>query len=282
MPDIYHGLDQAALDAQYDNQRHVPDFRDALAEYTRRSAEARATLRCLLGVPYGAGERQKLDVFPAAASAAPVHVFFHGGAWRALHRDDAALQAPTYVAAGVTYVAAGFDLATEVPLEAMVDQARAAVAWVATHAHEFGADPARLTVSGHSSGAYLAACVATTDWGALFDLPADTVKGAALVSGLYDLEPVRLSARNALLKLTPERAVALSPIRTRPPAGLRLVLGMAEHETGEFHRQTRALQAAWVGPEVIVAAGRNHYDVALNLADAKSAIGSACLRLALS
>lgn len=277
---IFGGLNQVELDAEYDNQRHVPDFRVTLEAYAERSQAARATLACRVGLPYGAGARQQMDVFPAAGGGTPVHVFFHGGAWRNLHRDDAAAQAPATVAAGIAYVAAGFDLATEVSLDAMVFQARVAVAWIGAHAREFGADPARLTVSGHSSGAHLAAMVAVTDWSALFGLPADLVKGVALVSGLYDLEPVRLSYRNALLQLDADAVGRLSPIRHHTPPRTQIMLAMAEHDTAEFHRQTRALEKAWSTPPVIVAADRNHYDVALDLADPASAIGAACLALA--
>jgi len=81
-------------------------------------------------------------------------------------------------------------------LDQMVDQVRAAVAWLYRHADQIGGDRNRIFVSGHSSGAHLAAAVATTDWKARFGLPQDVVKGALCCSGIYDLEPVRLSARN--------------------------------------------------------------------------------------
>ena len=279
MGTVYRGLTQDQLDSEYDNQRHVPGFRALVAEYAARSAAARATLSCRLGVPYGEGERQRLDVFPAGAGA-PVHVFFHGGAWRSLTRGDAAAAAPAMVAAGVCYVAAGFDLATDVPLDTMVHQARSAVAWLASHVAEFGGDPARITLSGHSSGAHLAAMVAATDWPGQFGLAADVVKGALLVSGLYDLEPVRLSYRNTMLRLDAAGATRLSPVCRRAP-GARVVLATAEHETGEFHRQSRMLHEAWATAPVIVAAGRNHYDVALDLADPAKAVGAACQAIAL-
>ena len=185
------------------------------------------------------------------------------------------------VGAGVTYIAAGFDLATEASLDAMVLQARNAVAWLASHAAEFGGDPARITVSGHSSGAHMAAMVAVTDWPAQFGLARDLVKGAFLLSGLYDLEPVRLSYRNTLLQLDAAAAERMSPIRHQPPSDARIMLGAAEGETGEFHRQARALQHAWSTPPVIVASGRNHYDVALDLADPASEVGAACRAVAL-
>ena len=256
----------------------MPGSAALIADYAARSARARADLACRPDVPYGTGERQRLDIFPAGPDA-PVHVFLHGGAWRNLDRRMAATQAAEFVAAGIAYVAAGFDLATEVSLTEMVAQARAAVAWVGAHARDFGADAARLTIAGHSSGAHMAAMVALTDWGP-HGLPPDLVKGVALVSGLYDLEPVRLSYRNALLKLDTAAARALSPVHGRPRPGLRLVVGRAEHETGEFRRQTADLAAAWGAGPPIVASGRNHYDVAFDFGDADTALGRAILAMA--
>jgi len=78
----------------------------------------------------------------------------------------------------------------------MAEQVRRAVAWVYRNAPRFGGDPNSLYVSGHSSGAHLAGVILTTNWRQDFNLPADTVKGGLCCSGLFDLKPVRLSARS--------------------------------------------------------------------------------------
>ena len=75
----------------------------------------------------------------------------------------------------------------------MAEQVRRAIVWVRENAASFGGDPERLYLSGHSSGAHLAAAALTM-------LPRGTVQGALLVSGMYDLRGPRLSSRSAYVK----------------------------------------------------------------------------------
>lgn len=274
---VYRGLTQAELDSNYDNQRHVPEAASLIAEYGARSAAARARLPLRRGLAYGPGEKHRLDLFLPARLPAPVHVFFHGGAWRALSREEAAWHAEGVVAQGAVFAATGFDLATEATLADMVGQARAAIVWLWRNVAAHGGDPGRMTVGGHSSGAHMAAMCAAAGWQAGAGLPADVLKGAYLLSGLYDLEPVRLSYRNALLRLDEAGARALSPV-LHPPS-CPAVVGVAERETPEFRRQAEALAAAWGLPPPFVAAGRNHYDVALDMGDAATTAGAALARV---
>src|SRR5262249_20613630 len=144
---------------------------------------------------------------------APIHVFVHGGAWRSLSKHESAFAAEIFVRAGAHFVALDFGLLPVVPLERMVAQVKSALAWLARNAAKFDGDAERIFVSGHSSGAHLAAAAITGDWVADFGLPRDLVKGALLVSGLYELEPVRRSARNAYVGIDEGDVAALSPIR---------------------------------------------------------------------
>ena len=68
-------------------------------------------------------------------------------------------------------------------------------------------------MSGHSSGGHLAGVALITDWQKDFGVPADVIKGALLCSGMYDLKPVRLSARSSYVKFTDEMEHALSTQR---------------------------------------------------------------------
>jgi arylformamidase len=91
------------------------------------------------------------------------------------------------------------------------------------------------------------------------------VKGAALLSGMYDLEPVQLSWRNDYLRLSVEEAQALSPIRHIPGHGMPLVIGYGSGELDEFKRQSRDFGAAWrergYPCTEIELPGLNHFDV---------------------
>ena len=145
-----------------------------------------------------------------------------------------------YTALGVHFISVNFSLLPTVTMDVLIRQCRDAIAWVWRNAETFGGDRDRIFVHGKSSGAHVGAMMAITDWRAEYDLPADLVKGALLVSGMYDLEPVRLTFRNEWLKLDAEGAARNSPIRHIPDNGCPLIVGMGSLETDEFRRQPRA------------------------------------------
>ena len=280
---VYLDYDQAGLDAQYDNQRHVAEARAIIDSYGAVSARARDAFAARLDIPYGPSPRERLDVILPASHEGlrPINIFVHGGAWRRLSKTDNAFPALGLCPAGATVVVAGFNLATEVPLARMAAEVRDLVAWVYWHADEFGGDRNRIFLTAHSSGAHLAAMTAATPWSETHGLPDDIVKGAVLVSGVYDLEPVRLSYRNMLLKLDPDTARLLSPIAQVPQAGLKIDVVCAANDTAEFRRQSRAFAERWrewgIACSFEEYAGRNHYDLILDLADPPSELVARCL-----
>lgn len=281
LPD-WRTYSQAELDANYDQRTLVPDNGPYKERKRSESAAARAVLECLLDVPYGERSRERLDIFPAATRGAPVQVFIHGGAWKSGDKSEVSYPAPVFHAAGAAFVAVGFDSVPTVPLETQVRQCRDAVAWLHRHADEFGMDRQRIHVSGHSSGAHVAAMVAATDWGAFDRLPANVVTGVAPISGMFDLEPVRHSWRNGYLGLDRARAHALSPIHHIPTTRTSMVIGVGGDELPEFRRQSTAFASAWLGAgqacEALVVEGRNHFDVGADLGDPESPVTRAILR----
>jgi arylformamidase len=241
---VYLDMDQATLDAEYDNRAAAPDFEVWQALRTERSTQARETLHCALDVRYGTSSRQALDIFPAGPDT-PVEIYIHGGAWRLKTKDDVSFIAEPLVPEGVTFVAIDHDIAGTVTLDEIVAQVRAAVAWTYRNIATYGGDPERIHVSGHSSGAHLGAMALATPWTELFGLPSDVIKGACLTSGLMDLEPLLHAARNEYLSLDEAAVERLSPIHHIPAAGMPLLLSVGGKETSEFKRQTRDYQAAW-------------------------------------
>ncbi len=163
----------------------------------------------------------------------------------------------------------------------MAAQVRRAVAWVYRNARRFGGDPARLYVSGHSSGGHLAGVVLTTDWARDFDLPADTVKGGLCCSGMFDLRPVRLSARNRYVAFTDEMEDALSPQRHLDRIAAPVIVAYGTLETPEFQRQSRdfaaVLRAAGKPVTLLVAEGYNHFEIIETLANPYGLLGRAVL-----
>lgn len=272
---------QAELDRQYDQRVWAANAVEVIRRYTENSDNARKTLGEPAVFSYGPTPAETLDLYRTAAPDAPIHVFIHGGAWRTLSKRDSAFAAENFVRAGAHFVALDFALLPSVTLAEMVAQVRRGVGWVYRNAHQFGGDPARIHISGHSSGGHLAACVAVTDWSAL-GLPRDVVKSAVCASGIYDLLPVRLSARNDYVRLDAEVEQALSPIRHLNHLYGPVFVAYGAGESDEFKRQSRAFADA-LGPSLAAPAaeysGLNHFEVADTLADPNDRLGRAALDL---
>ncbi|MCB9947315.1 MAG: alpha/beta hydrolase [Rhodospirillaceae bacterium] len=261
---VWRGYDQAGLDRQYNLRARHPEHPEFFAAYAGDSADVRARLARVEG-SYGAHPRQRVIFYPAEPAGAPMLAFIHGGYWQALSPEDFEFLAPAFVARGITFAAIGYELCPTVSFATLVEQVRSAVLWLYDHAGEYGADPERLFLSGHSAGAHLTALMASTDWPALGH-PAGVIKGAAAISGLYDLEPVRLSFLNGLLGLDAATAGRLSPLSVIPPTPAPpLVLSVGGDEPEEFHRQQHAFAEAWQAAghalRVVEMPGYHHFDV---------------------
>ena len=274
--------DQAELDRQYDQRAWAPNAIEVINRYAADSEAVRRRLGEPETHPYGEGRAATLDLFRAHRPHAPIHVFIHGGAWRTLGKRDSAFAAETFVRAGAHFVALGFELLPVATLDEMVEQVRSAIAWIFRNADRLGGDPKRLFVSGHSSGAHLAGAVVTTDWQARFHLPQNVVKGALCISGTYDLEPVRRSARNAYVQLDAGMVDRLSPARHADNIACPVVVGTGEHESDELKRQARdfaaLIERRGVPVRLVEGAGLNHFEIINTLASPFGLLGRIALQ----
>ncbi len=269
---LYRSYDRAALDVQYNARATVPDIEAILKQYTDASRQARARLSCIADQPYGAHPDERLDIFPAAQSGAPVLLYIHGGYWRALSKDDSCNMAPAFTAAGATVVVINYSLAPAVTLDHIVDQTRRALAWVHRHIARHGGDPARIHLCGSSAGGHLIGMLLAGGWHGRYDLPTDVVAGAASLSGLYDLRPLVHTHINAWMQMSLADAERNSPALLPGPAhGCPLLVSYGANETDEFKRQSRDYLTQWLGRghpgRYIDMPGSNHFDLVLRLND---------------
>jgi arylformamidase len=282
-PRVWLDMDQAELDDAYDQSVYAPNGRQISARNATNSELARQRLGPPRRLAYGAGEMEKLDIYIAKRASAPINLFIHGGAWRGGNAREFGYAAEMFVGAGAHFVVPDFVKVQDAggSLFAMVEQVRRAVAWTYRNAASFGGDANRLYVSGRSSGAHLGGVVATTDWKKDFGLPADTVKGYTLSSGMYDLRAPRLSKRGNYVKFTDEMEQALSPQRHLDRIVAPIVLLYGSLETPEFKRQTRefaeALKNAGKQVKLVYAEGYNHYEIAETIANPYGFVGRAIL-----
>ncbi|HZS84387.1 MAG TPA: alpha/beta hydrolase [Stellaceae bacterium] len=275
---VYRGFDQAALDAEYNLRAAVPEHGAYFARWAAASAAVRRGRPCRLDLAYGPKPAQRLDLFDGPRRPAPLLVFFHGGFWRAMDKSDFSFIAPAFQEAGAAVAVVNYTLAPAASITEMVAESRAALGWLREHAAALGIDLRRITLAGHSAGGHLAAMAMLEDAGARPPL-----WGLCAVSGVFDLEPIRLSFHNEVLGLAAAEADALSPTR-RLAAGDggvpgRLLLAVGGGETAEFQRQQAEFAAAWrrrCGPPTILAQpGEDHFSIMDRLADGESPLFAA-------
>ncbi|MDO9501219.1 alpha/beta hydrolase [Falsiroseomonas sp.] len=236
---VWLDYDQAALDAAYDQRVWAPDMAEWLARYRADTAAARRALGPET-LSYGP---HLLDLYRAQGAPRGVHLHIHGGAWRAQSRDDSGFLAPALTAAGYAVAVPDFSLLPGRRLPDVVAELRDCVGWLRSRGP--------IHLSGHSSGAHLAAVLATeTEFASV-----------TLVSGVYDLEPVLLSARRAYVTLDATEAAALSPLRHAARLRGRLRLAWGTAESPEFIRQSEAMATA-TAAEAFVLPGVNHFAAA--------------------
>ncbi len=265
------------FDRMYNNRALVPDFARYLASWAGHSIDARQEPGCQLDVPYGIGDGETLDVFRSAAVAgdgackAPVLVFLHGGYWRALDKSDHSFIAPPFTHAGACVVVPNYALCpgTEihpVTVPHICLQMVKALVWVWRNIDQYGGDPARITVVGHSAGGHLAAMMMACVWRAhADDLPAELVRNALAISGLHELESIRRTPfLQQDLRLTPEDARKASPAWMPAPRVCILNSVCGGDESAEFLRQNLLIQQRWgrkVVPVCESLPGLNHFSV---------------------
>ena len=264
----------AWFDAQYDNRARIAEHPALLREWSERSQQARASVPCALDLAYGSDPSERLDVFGPERRGAPILVYLHGGYWRALDKRDQSFVAPPFVAAGAMVVLPNYALCPAVDIGHIVLQLVQALAWVWRHAEAYGGDPARIVVAGHSAGGHLAAMLLACDWRAVSaELPADLVKSALAISGVFDLEPLRHAPFLASdLKLDAASALRLSPAAMAAPRG-RLIAVVGGDESEEFKRQNALIARRWgrrAVPVCEAVPGRHHMNVLHELAEPSS------------
>ncbi len=269
---IWQDYDQPGLDAQYNNRKRFPDYIDRFAAWAHWSRGTRDKLNCRLDVAFGEQATEKLDIFPANQSGAPIYVFIHGGYWYSLDKSDCSYVAEGMVPQGVTTVVNNYVLAPHASMDEIVRQNRAALAWLWQNAAEFGGDRDRIYVTGHSAGGHLAAMLLATDWPNFeVDLPRDLVKGACAISGLFELEPIQLSYLNQKLGMDPEMAKRNSPALLDYPIEAPLLLIVGKDESDEYHRQSEVMAEKWrklgYPQQLHVPDGLDHFAIVDSLID---------------
>ena len=270
------------IELEFNPRATARNVDERVAAYAAASAETRARRHCVLDVRYGSGEKETLDIFPADASSAPVHLFIHGGYWRAMDKSDYSFIADVFQPAGATTVLINYDLCPDVTLDTIVAQTMRAIAWTWRNIAEHGGDPDRLYVSGNSAGGHLTAMALAHDWTAE-GLPDYIIRGAMPVTGVFDCEPVPDTTVNELVRLDREEARRLSPLRNPPRRALPVLVAVGGAEPRLWIRMSKDYAALCrehgLECEYMELPGHDHFDVSRAIGDAQSPLARAMLRM---
>ena len=279
---ILHGYTQEQLDIQYSPSNSVDDFDAYIEAYTSQSAAARDSLAGILNLQYADAPACNLDLFLPETNKPPLIVFFHGGFWQVLSKDEFSYPAVPLNHADIGYCSVNYTLAQTASLREIVDECRRAIAWLYENAESYGYDKNRIFLAGHSAGAHLAAMLVATDW-SKFGITEPFIKGTALISGVYELATIRQTYVNDVMALTDWEVEHLSPcnLPVRIDSPLEIIIG--EDEADEFKRQSLEYYTHTDHPDrhsqFTQLENYNHFDIMLDFAVADTSIGKRIFKL---
>ena len=252
-------LTREQLDQGLNNSLAVADSAAIIAGWDPPSVALRARHPQYLDLRYGPRERNRIDLLQAGRGG-PTLVFIHGGYWQARAKEDFTFCATGPLAHGIDVALIGYTLAPDVRFGQIVEEIHAGLDHLARELPALGGDPQRIIVSGWSAGAHLSAMA----------LGHPHVRAALLISGVYDLEPIRHSYLNAKLNLDDATIRANSPLLQaggidKPAA---IVVGSAELPLLRAQSANFAAHRARHGLPVVYEEipGANHFSILEQLA----------------
>jgi arylformamidase len=277
----YKGFRPEELEFQYDPRTSVAEYPELAKKRAADSQKVRSSLKSWLDVPYGRSPREILDIYPAANPGGPVLVHYHGGYWRGGSKEDNCGFAPAFVERGVNVVIVEYDLCPKVTVTEIVRQARASVAWIYRNIERYNGAPSKLYISGHSAGGQLGAMILAHDW-QREGLPRDLIKGAALTSGVYDLEMVMHIHVNDEIRMTPELVEENSPFLHPPARMCPVIVGVGGAEPEGWQRMSKEFfqlcKERGLDCQYLVVPAANHFTLSEHLADPGSALTQAMFK----
>lgn len=226
-------------------------------------------------VPYGPDARQKLDIWAPRRNASeqlPVVIFFYGGGWSQGAAADYGFAGAAYASNGFIAVVPDYRLVPSVRFPAFVQDGAQAVKWVRDNIGRHGGDPDRITLAGHSAGAYIGAMLAL-DQRYLRNAGVDPsiVRAAALMSGPYDFYPfTEARGRDAFgAWAVPAETQPISFVRADAPP-IFLAHGTADRIVMPHNSRRLAARLEQAGAPVTLRmySGVNHTDTVASLAAA--------------
>lgn len=253
-------------DRAYANGSFITGDADFPPLWATAADRFRASLdkRAELGVRYGPGARQVLDLFHPEGPPRGVVVFVHGGYWMAFDKSLWSHLASGPLERGFAVAMPSYTLAPEARISAMTKEMASACLLVQSRV----AGP--MVVTGHSAGGHLAARLGNVDQ----TVP---VLRVVPIAPLAELEPLRATAMNDTLRIDADEAATQSPARLALRPGVSAHVWVGADERPAFLWQARVLSEEWACPWT-ASPGKHHFNVVDDLADPGSALCDTLLR----
>jgi arylformamidase len=268
-PTVWRDFTREALDIAYNNTAACRHAAETLASLATQSEATRARYCTARDVAYGPGERQRYDLLPCGKPYAPLLVFIHGGYWIRNHKDMFTGMAEGPLASGFDVGMIGYSLAPGASLSEIIAECEAAV-----RALRLATDTPRLIACGWSAGGHLAARL----------VEMNEVDAALPISGIFDLEPIRLGVLNDKLGLSPEEARVQSPITRLEQAAKPIMVAFGSAELPELQRQSKdyaaARKAAGLAGGLLPLAGKDHFTILAEMINPEGALTQALRTMA--
>ncbi len=237
------------------------------------SARERIAVGSRFDLRYGTGPKQTLDVLKASCSTAPapIVIFIHGGYWRALDKNDHTHLALPFTGAGAVFLNLNYDLCPDVAVSRIAAEIGDGLIWSVQHAADYGGDPDRIYLYGHSAGAHLAAMLMAETWPSAV-LRSEQVRGLFAISGIYEPEVARTLSVNHEIGLDAGEAARNDVLRRIPRHAWPTLVAVGQDEPSGWIEQSRAFAAHLgqhgVPAELVFAEGCHHFTFLEILADA--------------
>jgi len=218
-------------------------------------------------IAYGPKAANRLDIYlPTHGAPSALVVFFYGGGWNSGGKESYRFAGAALAAAGIATVIPNYTLYPEARFPQFMRDAASAVAFTRAHAHEWGADPSRLFLIGHSAGAHIAVLLAL-DQEYLQQVGGDDrwLRGVVGLSGPYDFLPFTDEYLNDVFAPPAEfyRSQPINYVRANAPPVL-LMHGLADRRVSPNNTRSLAARLEAAGDDVSTQyfPGASHGDLA--------------------
>ena len=273
---VYKHYSQEQLDNQYNTRLLVPDYAEYFERWEKLSRQTEKEHTVFKNVSYGDHSQETLDIFPAEKTLSKTLVFIHGGYWHLLDKEMFHFLASGFLEHNITTVLINYPLAPHSSIDEIVSSCRRGMQWLQDNVKRFNGDPSQLYILGHSAGGHLASML-------LLEKELKFIKAVISLSGIFRLEPIKLSYLNDTIGMDHEAAIRNSPVLITPVNDCQLLLVVGSDETNEFKEQTEELYKCWKNkcssPEFLEIAGKNHYSILDAVVEKESVLHDTIVRL---